>query len=129
MPSRAYLKLKGSKQGLIKGSVTQKGPSGSILVLATHHEVSVPHDVTTGQPSGKRQHKVFSVTKEVDPSTPALYSALVNNETFSEWELEFWRTNASGAEAAYYVVKLTRAAVVTIEFVQPDARNAELANH
>ena len=33
----AYLKLKGQKQGEIKGSVTQKGREGRIAVIAVQH--------------------------------------------------------------------------------------------
>ena len=34
MALNAYLKLKGQKQGEIKGSVTQKGREGKIMVIA-----------------------------------------------------------------------------------------------
>lgn len=129
MASRAYLKLQGQKQGSIKGSVTQKGRTGSISVLAVRHEVSSPRDATTGLPTGKRVHKPLVITKEVDQSTPLLYNALVTNELFSAWELEFLRPSASGVEELYYRIKLTRASIASIDFVQPDARNPEFTKY
>jgi len=129
MSSNAYLKLKGQKQGQIKGSVTSKGRSGSILVIATHHEITSPRDVASGLATGRQLHKPIVVTKEVDQSAPALYSALVNNEVFAEWELEFWRVGTTGVEEAYFTIKLTRATVASIEFVQPDLRNPEHAKY
>jgi type VI secretion system secreted protein Hcp len=129
MASNAYLRLKGQKQGVIKGSVTQKGRSGSILVIATHHEITSPRDAASGLATGKRSHKPVVVTKEIDQSTPALYSALVSNEMFAEWDLQFWRVGTTGVEEQYYTIKLTRAAVTSIEFVQPDLRNPELAKY
>ncbi len=37
MALNAYLKLTGQKQGDIKGSVTQKGREGKIMVIAASH--------------------------------------------------------------------------------------------
>lgn len=76
MALNAYLKLKGQKQGDVKGSVTQKGRENKIMVIAVSHEVVSPRDMASGLPSGKRQHKPFLVTKELDKSSPLLYKAL-----------------------------------------------------
>ncbi len=129
MALNAYLRLKGQKQGVIKGSVTQKAHTGSILVTATHHEISSPRDAASGRATGKRQHKPLVITKEIDQSSPALYSALVSNETLTGWELQFWRAGATGVEEHYYTIKLTNASVATIEFVQPNTKNPELAKY
>ena len=84
MVLNAYLKLKGQKQGTIKGSVTQKGREGKIAVIAVTHEIISPRDAASGLPTGKRMHKPFVITKvitkKLDKSSPLLYNALVNNE-------------------------------------------------
>jgi len=129
MALNAYLRLKGQKQGSIKGSVTQRGHANTIRVIATRHEISSPRDAATGLATGKRQHHPIIITKELDQSTPALYSALVTNETLTEWELEFWRVDAAGKEEHYYTIKLSNATVASIEFVQPDTRNPDLAKY
>jgi len=80
MVLNAYLKLKGQKQGTIKGSVTQKGREGKIAVIAVTHEIISLRDAASGLPTGKRMHKPFVITKKLDKSSPLLYNALVNNE-------------------------------------------------
>ncbi|HVK67514.1 MAG TPA: type VI secretion system tube protein Hcp, partial [Polyangium sp.] len=44
MALNAYLRLKGQKQGEIKGSVTQKGRENSIMIIAVSHEIMSPRD-------------------------------------------------------------------------------------
>src|SRR6185436_4825615 len=109
MALNAYLRLKGQKQGNIEGSVTQKGRDKSIMVIAVSHEVVSPRDPASGLPTGKRMHKPFVITKELDKSSPLLYNALVNNENISEWELQFWTPQISaasgtGVEVQHYTV-------------------------
>src|SRR4029453_16747997 len=106
MALNAYLNLTGQKQGDIKGSVTQKGREGKIMVIAVNHEIVSPRDPASGLPTGKRMHKPFVITKELDKASPLLQNALVNNETISEWMLQFWQPSATGAEKQHYTVKL-----------------------
>ncbi len=40
------------------------------VVSAVYYTVKSPRDVATGQSSGKRMHKPFIITKELDKSTP-----------------------------------------------------------
>src|SRR4051812_11382663 len=128
MALNAYLKLKGQKQGDIKGSVTQKGREGKIMVIAVQHEIVSPRDAASGLPTGKRQHKPFIITKELDKSTPLLQSALSNNENIPEWELQFWKPQNSamagvGAEFQNYTVKLTNANIASINFRMLNNKN------
>ncbi len=114
MALNSYLKLKGQKQGDIKGGVTQKGREGKILVMAFDHEVQTPRDPASGLPTGKRMHRPFTITKEIDKSSPLLYSALVNNETLTVWELQCFAAKSTGAEVNTYTVTLTNARIVDI---------------
>jgi len=114
MALNSYLKLKGQKQGDIKGSVTQKGREGKILVMAFDHEVQTPRDPASGLPTGKRMHRPFTITKEIDKSSPLLYSALVNNENLTVWELQCFAAKTSGVEVNTYAVTLTNARIVDI---------------
>jgi type VI secretion system secreted protein Hcp len=137
MALNAYLKLKGQKQGDIKGSVTRKGREGSILVTGASHEVVSPRDAASGLPTGKRQHKPFVIYKPVDRSTPLLYSALVDNENLTQWELRFWRPKSTGSggvgvEQNHYTVKLTNASIAGIRFVMPstfDPSNVDIPEY
>ncbi|MES2776392.1 MAG: Hcp family type VI secretion system effector [Bacteroidota bacterium] len=131
MALNAYLKLKGQKQGVIKGSVTQKGREGKIMVIAVSHEIVSPRDAASGQATGKRQHKPFTITKEIDKSTPLLYKALVSNENITTWELQFFRPStmglpSTGAEVNHYTVVLTNAKIVDIKSTMLNNKNPEL---
>lgn len=119
MALNAYLRLKGQKQGDIKGSVTQKGREGTIKVLAVDHEIVSPRDAASGLPTGKRQHKPFVIVKELDKSTPLLYNVLVNNENITEFTLQYWRPSTGatgiGAETQAFTVRLTNANIAGIK--------------
>ena len=134
MALNAYLKLKGQKQGEIKGSVTQKGREGTIAVIAVNHEIVSPRDPASGLPTGKRMHKPFIITKELDKATPLLQNVLVNHENVSEWELKFWTpqlkaATGTGTEVQHYTVKLTNANIASIQFRMLNNRNPELSRY
>ncbi|MEO5619078.1 MAG: type VI secretion system tube protein TssD [Candidatus Eisenbacteria bacterium] len=134
MALNAYLKLKAQKQGEIKGGVTQKGREGRIAVIAVSHEIVSPRDAASGLPTGKRMHKPFVITKELDKSTPILYNVLVNNENVTEWELQFWApqlkaTTGSGVEVQHYSVKLANANVASIAFRMPNNKHPDLMKY
>ncbi|MEO8151361.1 MAG: type VI secretion system tube protein TssD [Bacteroidia bacterium] len=110
----AYLTLSGSKQGQIKGAVTQKGREGSIAVFQFRHELISPRDLATGRSSGKRQYKPIMIMKEVDQASVKLYNALTTNEVFKEVVINFWKPNASGMEINYYRLKLTNVSIASL---------------
>ena len=130
MALQAHLMLKGVTQGPIDGSVTQKGREKSIAIIAVQHQIVSPRDPATGMPSGKRQHKPFVITKELDKATPLLYNALVNNESISEWSLKFYTPGTAaaknvGKEQNHYTVKLTNATVASIDFHMENTRRPD----
>jgi len=58
-----------------------------IRVVGFSHSISSPRDAATGLPTGRRQHKPFSATKEIDRSTPMLMNMLVHNEELGSVEI------------------------------------------
>jgi type VI secretion system secreted protein Hcp len=134
MALNAYLRLKGQKQGNIEGSVTQKGREKSIMVIAVSHEVISPRDPASGLPTGKRMHKPFVVTKELDKSSPKMYQLLTNNENIQEWSLEFWTPQVraaagTGVEVQHYKVQLVNANVASINFRMLNNKNPDLMRY
>ena len=127
MALNAYLRLTAATHGEIRGSVTQKGREGSILVFAVYHHIVSPRDVASGRPTGKRMHTPFLVKKEVDQSSPLLYSLLTNSERITSWELKFFTpqlrpTAGVGAEVQHFTVNLTNATVASIASFMPNNR-------
>ena len=131
MALQAYLNLKGQRQGEIKGSVTQKGREGKIMVIAVSHEIVSPRDAASGLPTGKRMHKPFVITKELDKASPLLYNILTMNENIPEWELQFWTPQlkaaaGTGTEIQHYTIKLTNANIASIQFKMANNKHPDL---
>jgi type VI secretion system secreted protein Hcp len=110
----AYLYLEGEYQGHIRGSVTQSGREGLIMVIAYSHIISSLRDQSTCQPSGRLNHTPLSITKEVDQSTPLLLTAFAGHEKMTEFRLEFWQPSPSGAEQQHYTVTIRGAYIAGI---------------
>ena len=131
MALNAYLKLAGQKSGEIKGSVTQKGREGKIMVIAVSHDVLTPRDPASGLPTGRRQHQPLIVTKEVDAASAPLHQVQASNETFKEWELQFWApqlraTSGTGVEVQSFTIKLANAAIASIHTEMPNTKHPDL---
>jgi type VI secretion system secreted protein Hcp len=85
------------------------------MVIGFHQQVVSPGDPSTGLATGKRIHTPFIITKEIDKSTPLLYSDLVNNENLMNWELQCFALKGAGVEVNNYTVNLTNSRVVDID--------------
>ncbi len=111
-----YLSIRAAKQGMLKGEVTQKGLEGKIAALRFHSEVMSPRDPVPGLPTGKRQHKPLTITKEWGAASPQLFLALVTNETLTEVVIDFVGVDPKvpGTMTLSHTVKLTNASVSSI---------------
>ena len=49
-------------------------------VFGFSHSISSPRDAASGLPTGRRQHKPFTITKPIDKASPMLMNMLVTNE-------------------------------------------------
>ena len=72
----------------IGGTITiagqQSGNFGDGLKITGYsHQIVSPRDAASGLPTGKRQHKPLTITKEIDKSTPLLQRAIYTNETLT----------------------------------------------
>jgi type VI secretion system secreted protein Hcp len=128
MPQKAYLKIKGSKQGDIKGSVTAKGFEGQIEVIAVAHEIFSPRDLGAGQAAGRRQHKPIVITKNIDRSTPLLRQSFATGERLTEWLLQFFTKASNGSQKLYFTIKLTDAGITSASLIMPNAQVPETSN-
>lgn len=100
------------------------------MVVAVEHEVVSPRDPASGQATGKRMHKPFVITKELDASSPLLYAAFTTNETLPTWELQFCAPAVgTGTEVMRYTVQLTNACISGIRFHMLNNKNPELARY
>jgi type VI secretion system secreted protein Hcp len=83
MAYEAYLAIKGERQGQIRGQ------SGKWIPLVSFNlEVTSPRDASTGQASGKRQHKPITVGVSWGNWSPQIFSALTANEALTLVKLD-----------------------------------------
>jgi len=129
MPMPSHLYLEGLKQGKIEGSCDQQGREGSILVQALNHDVFIPRDPQSGQPTGKRVHNPMTITKVFDASSPKLFQALSTGERFKTVELKFFRINETGNEEHYYTIKLENAILVSVKSYYPNCLDASFGSY
>jgi type VI secretion system secreted protein Hcp len=132
MPTPAYLTVEGTNQGLITqgtfteesvGNVYQEGHEDEILVEAFSHEVTIPRDPQSGQPTGQRVHKPLTITKVFDKCSPMLFNALCMGERLTKCTLKFYRTSADGQQEHYYTVELEDAIIVNIRGYMPNCQD------
>ncbi|MEP6747883.1 MAG: type VI secretion system tube protein TssD, partial [Bacteroidota bacterium] len=90
------------------------------------HEILSPRDAISGLPTGKRIHRPFTITKELDKSTPLLYQAMVTNENITQWKLQFYALDINGIQKQDYTVILTNANIADIRFTMPNNRLPDL---
>jgi type VI secretion system secreted protein Hcp len=99
----------------VKGSVEVGGREGSIEVIAFDHEVRIPTDPDTGSLTGTRKHEAIKLVKAYDASSPYLYKAVCEGQTFSEVELKWYRIDDAGAEVEYFNHKLEGVKVSSVK--------------
>jgi len=116
MPMPFHMLITGTTQGNIsEGACAMTGREDTILCQALDHEVSIPRDIQSGLPTGKRMHGALSVTKVFDKSSPKLYQALCTGERLTDVTLKFYRINPTGNEEHYFTIKLGEAITVGVK--------------
>ena len=109
------ISITGAQQGAFKGESLRQDQAGKTVGLGFSYEVKNPRDPLTAQPTGKRQHLPITIIKAVGISSPQIFQAWATNERLNTVLFEFFKTNAQGADAVVYTVKLTNAAVSNIQ--------------
>ncbi len=131
MPIPAYMSVEGVTQGMITegalsedsvGSLYQEGHEDQFIVQAFKHNIIIPRDQQSGQPSGLRVHQPLTITKVFDKSSPLLYQALVTGESLN-CEINWYRTSSEGAAEHYFTHLLEGAVVVDIKSIMPNCQD------
>jgi type VI secretion system secreted protein Hcp len=115
MTYQVYATVTGAKQGVFKGSSTQKGREGKIRVASVNYGVSIPHDASSVLATGRRMQQPVSFSLEWDSSSTQFFSAAFANETLTSVLFEYFGTNSKGIEALDHTVKLTNASMTAVQ--------------
>jgi len=115
MPMPFYMSMTGTTQGnMTQGAGIQTGHEDEVLCQAQEHEVYIPRDPQSGQPTGQRVHKAITITKVFDKASPKLYQALVTGERMTDVTFKYFRISPAGAMEHYFTVKLDTAIIVSV---------------
>jgi type VI secretion system secreted protein Hcp len=137
MPTPAYLSIRGERQGNITagnftegsvGNIWQEGHEDETLIEAFEHQILLPRDPQSGQPTGQRVHKPFKVTKVMDKCSPLLFRALTSGEKLPEVTMKFYRTSAQGTMEHYYTITLVDAIIVDITSYFPNCQDPAMSH-
>ncbi len=137
MPTPAYMAIEGAKQGNITagansadsmGNRYQEGHEDETTVQAFNHEIIIPRDPQSGQPSGQRVHQPVIITKIYDKSSPLLFAALCSGERLPKVVIKWYMTNMEGAQEHYFTHELEDAMIVDIKGHSPNAQDPNLAH-
>jgi len=137
MPTPAYMSIEGVTQGNItKGAFTEdsvgnvfvEGHEDEILVQAFKHNVTIPRDPQSGQPTGQRVHQPLTITKVFDKASPLLYNALTSGERLSKCEIKWYRTSPVGKQEHYFTITLEDAVVVDMKAHMPNCQDPAMSH-
>jgi len=93
--------------GSQQGSFTNNG-SKVINIHAFQYGISSPHDPQTGLPTGRRQHKPLTITKDLDQTSPEILQAITNTENLNDVVVDVFLTaNPKGPVAEYHLQNAT----------------------
>ena len=124
MATPAYMSITGETQGLITenaftalsvGNTYQEGHEDEVMVQAFSHQMIIPRDPQSGQPTGSRVHHPLCITKVFDKSSPLLLAALSTGENLTEVTIKWYRSMDGGGQEHYYTTTLKDAIIVEIK--------------
>ncbi|MCW8090319.1 Hcp family type VI secretion system effector [Alteromonas sp. ASW11-130] len=137
MPTVAYIEIEGSSSGPITqsantvesmGNTYQSEHENEATVQAFKHQVIVPRDMQSGQPTGARVHQPFIITKVFDRSSPILFDAMCKGERLSKVTLKWYRTAMTGKQEHYFTHELDDAVIIDIQAYMPNAQDPAMAH-
>ena len=123
-PIEIFIAVEGTKQGKFKGESPAMAFKDQSRVLKFSYSVVSPRDVSTGQASGKRQHKPIVITREPGAASPQFFTALVTNEVLKQVVIKFLRGDVkTGVSEVQQIITLTNATVSDFrQYVGDDGR-------
>jgi type VI secretion system secreted protein Hcp len=98
---------------------------GGIAALSLENEMTIPHDPSTGQARGARQHSPIVFTHEVGPASPQLLHAAETHELLKTVTITIYKPSPTEAESKHFVLTLTGATVIGLRQYTEDGKFLE----
>ena len=137
MANQVYMSIEGESQGLISqaaftemsvGNIFQEGHEDDIFIYSLSHNISLPVDIQSGQPTQQRIHSPISISKPIDKATPLLANALTSGERITRCEFKWFRTSSTGTQEHFFTTRLTDAIIVNIVTNLPNTQSEETSH-
>jgi type VI secretion system secreted protein Hcp len=125
--ARMLVSVAGSKQKFHADSEAKNLDSHQFAAVELDFGLRTPIDAASGQRSGKHQHDPVVLIKELGPSTPQFFAALVDNETLTSVVCDCYGVEkAGGKEELYFTIKLSNASVASTQVQKPNNKYPDL---
>jgi type VI secretion system Hcp family effector len=108
---KVYMKVEGSKSGIIKDQGMPSKFADRIELTGYSFESSSPREMGSGMAVGRRQKAPLTITKNNGSSSILLFSAQITNEVLKTVVLEIYRTNNVGMEVLEQTITLSNASI------------------
>lgn len=125
MPTPSYAWLKDDQGNEVAGSVEIGGRVGSIEVMEFHHDLRIPTDPHTGHLTGVRMHSPVRLIKAYDKSSPYLYKACCEGQTFKEVRIDWYEIDDTGTEVVYFTHLLENVKVSSVRAYMPNTKEPD----
>lgn len=131
MPQQCYITIEGAIQGKITKDAFTNDSVGNIFVQdhedempvqAIEHNVVVPKDVQSNQPTSRPIHGPLCVTTVLNKAIPLCYNAMQKGEEL-QVILTWYRLCTAGTQEAFFTTKLTDAKIVEIDCKMPHCQD------
>jgi type VI secretion system secreted protein Hcp len=122
----AYVSIVGAEKFASEVIDERDKTRGGIAALSLENELTIPHDPSTGQARGARQHNPIVFTHEVGPASPQLLHAADTHELLKTVTITIYRGNPeTRAESKYFALTLTNATVIGLRQYTEDGKFLE----
>lgn len=112
----------------IKGESTSAQGKDMIEVLSFEHAVSMPLTAgpsNTSRASGRCVHKDFTLTKQVDLSSPTLNLKCCGGEDIKSMKVHLWKADAAGKPLEYVTYTFESCIITTVDVVAAEDQPVE----
>ena len=115
----SYMSINSDSLGVVEGDTITQGREGMHVIYDIQHQIEVPIDPNSGNPTGVPIHNLFMITTHLGKGTPELYEMLMTGDR-SDITIEYYRIDAAGREVNYFTVTLEDAVIIDILHEKPD---------
>lgn len=110
----AYMYIYDEKGNQIKGNCIVQGREGAIEIMNSGYGLYQTTCSNTGKLMGGRQHKPFTLHKEIDKTSPFFAVAVCQSKRLQKAVIHYYDINEAGIEYEIYRVTLNSIVIMSV---------------